>query len=74
MKPLVDLVDGKDEDKRRALADACKTILKCIGEDPDREGLRATPQRFAESMLTLTAGYHQNLVGTNMACMITYEN
>lgn len=45
------------------LANACRTILECIGENPDREGLRLTPQRFAESMLTLTAGYNQNLVG-----------
>lgn len=51
------------------MAKACKTILECIGENPDREGLRLTPQRFAESMMTLTSGYNQNLAGT-LNCFI----
>ncbi|MGH8874185.1 MAG: GTP cyclohydrolase I FolE [Acidimicrobiia bacterium] len=32
---------------RRAIADAVRQILKAIGEDPDREGLRETPERVA---------------------------
>lgn len=50
--------------KKQTLANACRTILQCIGEDPDREGLLRTPERFAEAMLTFTAGYEQNIVGT----------
>ena len=40
---------------------AVRTILECIGEDPDREGLRRTPARFAESILFCTAGYEADL-------------
>ncbi len=37
---------------------AVRTILTEIGEDPDREGLRGTPQRVATMYAELTAGYH----------------
>ncbi len=36
-------------------------IIKAIGEDTDREGLRDTPKRAAEALKYLTRGYHQNL-------------
>ncbi len=32
-------------------------ILKSLGEDPDREGLRKTPARVAEALTYLTRGY-----------------
>lgn len=32
-------------------------LLKSIGENPNREGLSETPQRFAEMIESLTAGY-----------------
>lgn len=40
---------------------AVKTLLECIGEDPDREGLRETPERVSKALLFLTSGYHSQL-------------
>lgn len=40
---------------------AVKTLLECVGEDPDREGLLATPERYAKAMLFFTQGYQQNM-------------
>jgi len=37
---------------------ALRTILKTIGEDPDREGLLDTPDRVIRSWAEIFAGYH----------------
>lgn len=43
------------------LAGAVRTMLECIGEDPDREGLNGTPMRYAKAMMFFTKGYEENL-------------
>ncbi|KAI0490437.1 hypothetical protein F4859DRAFT_7948 [Xylaria cf. heliscus] len=43
------------------LRGAVKTMLECIGEDPDREGLLDTPTRYAKALLFFTKGYQQNV-------------
>ncbi|KAI1180467.1 hypothetical protein F4777DRAFT_317681 [Nemania sp. FL0916] len=40
---------------------AIRTILECVGEDPDREGVLDTPTRYAKAMLYFTKGYQQNV-------------
>jgi len=45
------------EEKLQQMTSACKTILKCIGEDPSREGLLKTPERWAKALLFMTSGY-----------------
>jgi len=38
-----------------------KNILKKIGENPKREGLKKTPARAADAFKFFTSGYNQNL-------------
>ncbi|KAI2602057.1 GTP cyclohydrolase I [Hypoxylon sp. NC1633] len=49
---------AKRLDKMRA---AVRTLLECVGEDPDREGVLDTPGRYAKAMLFFTKGYQQNV-------------
>lgn len=56
--------EATDEEKEAKLAKlngAVRTILECLGEDPDREGLLGTPERYAKAMLYFTKGYEENL-------------
>lgn len=46
-----------NEENTVALRDHYSSVLKRIGEDPGREGLRDTPERTAKAMLFLTHGY-----------------
>lgn len=39
------------------MADAVRVILKELGEDPKREGLQKTPERYAKALSFLTSGY-----------------
>lgn len=48
-------------ERQEKLSGAIRTILECIGEDPDREGLHGTPERYAKAMMFFTKGYEENL-------------
>jgi GTP cyclohydrolase I len=40
-----------------------RTLLECIGEDPQRDGLLKTPERYAKALLWMTKGYEERLPG-----------
>jgi len=46
-----------------SVQEAFRTILKSIGEDPNRQGLLRTPARAEEALRFFTKGYHENLDG-----------
>ncbi|GAC1621667.1 MAG: GTP cyclohydrolase I FolE [Candidatus Acidiferrum sp.] len=47
--------------KGESVAALVRKMIVQIGEDPEREGLRKTPERFEKALKFLTSGYHQNL-------------
>ncbi|KAK0191290.1 GTP cyclohydrolase I [Armillaria mellea] len=49
------------KEREQKIAAAVRTILDCIGEDPDREGLLRTPDRYAQAVMWMTRGYEERL-------------
>jgi GTP cyclohydrolase I len=43
-----------------SIADMLRRMLRMIGEDPNRDGLRHTPERFEKALRFLTSGYLQD--------------
>ena len=50
----------KPEVSDKQAEEAFKTILKWIGEDPNREGLIETPKRVIKAFKEYFKGYHQD--------------
>jgi len=50
----------KREKAAARVSDAVRELLAALGEDPQREGLRRTPERVEKSLRFLTAGYAQD--------------
>ena len=48
------------EERIAKMSQACKTILECVGEDPSREGLLKTPERWAKALCFFCHGYSLN--------------
>lgn len=56
---ISNLDPGESVDTER-IEKAVREILLAVGEDPEREGLKATPQRVARMYAELLAGMRQN--------------
>jgi GTP cyclohydrolase I len=75
-KPTEEILlnDSKEIDARR-ISCHMREIIKIIGEDPNREGLRKTPERFEKALKFLTSGYQMNLesVFNGATFSVTYD-
>jgi len=54
------LAEPVSVEKSESIADLVRRMLQLIGEDPERDGLRHTPERFEKALRFLTSGYHQD--------------
>ena len=55
------LSENKDGAKLETVASLMRKIIALVGEDPEREGLKKTPERYEKALKFLTSGYHQNV-------------
>ena len=59
--------DKKEKDEAKSkideLSEAFRSVITLVGEDPDREGLRATPLRAAKAFCYFTKGYEETVAG-----------
>jgi GTP cyclohydrolase IA len=55
------LHDAKVEAPQETIAELMRKVIVLLGEDPNREGLRKTPERFEKALKYLTSGYLQNM-------------
>ena len=55
------LHDEKPVDSKETIADLMRRVIALVGEDPNREGLRKTPERFEKALKFLTSGYNQSV-------------
>src|SRR3981081_2055625 len=54
------LAESASKEKPESVADLVRKILADIGEDPNRDGLRRTPERFEKAFRFFTSGYQQD--------------
>jgi len=71
---LLNDLDTKSQNAR-AIAAHVREIIRLVGEDPEREGLRKTPERYEKALKFLTSGYHQNVdhVLNGATFSVTYD-
>ena len=62
-KPTEEILlnENKDGAKIESVASLVRKMIALIGEDPEREGLKKTPERYEKALKFLTSGYHQNV-------------
>lgn len=63
-----------NEEKIDHLSSLYKSVIKDLGEDPNREGLQKTPERVAKAMQYLTHGYELNPAEIVKSAMFTEDH
>ncbi|KXN69652.1 GTP cyclohydrolase I [Conidiobolus coronatus NRRL 28638] len=53
--------EEKRQERLEKISGAVRTILECVGEDVDREGILKTPMRYAKALMYFTHGYENNI-------------
>src|SRR5205807_1143897 len=56
----LNLNEDVQHENEESIAELVRTMITRLGEDPNREGLRRTPERFERALRYLTSGYHQD--------------
>ena len=51
-------IEQYEDEITNGLVKSYAEVLELLGEDPEREGLKKTPERLAKAMQYLTQGYH----------------
>ena len=59
-KPTEIILHDTVEAPKETIADLMRKVIALVGEDPSREGLRKTPERFEKAFRYLTSGYRQD--------------
>lgn len=62
-----------NEELVKKLASHYEEILRLIGENPDREGLKKTPLRAAKAMLDITSGYRTDPLKIAQQAIFGYD-
>ena len=62
-KPTEEILlnESKDGVNPESVASLVRKMIALVGEDPEREGLKKTPERYEKALKFLTSGYHQNV-------------
>ena len=55
------LHDSNVDTSKETVADLVRKMIALVGEDPNREGLRKTPERYEKALKFLTSGYNQSV-------------
>ncbi len=56
----LDLDESHESAGGQEIAELMRSMIRTVGEDADREGLRDTPERFERAFRFLTSGYQQD--------------
>ena len=66
-------IDQYDPVSIKRIGDHYSDILSTIGEDPEREGLKRTPERVAKALQYLTHGYDLDPAAILKSAMFTED-